>query len=370
MDDTFMTIIEADDQLLGKKTYFPTKYQLELWLSARFGHANNQVRVPYRHGFERNMIKIRGLVLPKEEILDRNLLPDWNETKKYQKVKIAKQLEKTKQLIAKAALRNAEKGMALRFAGQNFMQTMGSFGEVADAMMNPRGLGVRLRDAVFMDDLADGKAMAKALVAKGANVNVKDEKGWTALHICAWKDNSHVADVLLRSGRCNVNEQTNNGNTALHWAAQKDHRSMAEMLLLQKSIDVDAQNVLGQAPLHICACYGSLAVAKVLLRCKASMEIKSDEMDTPVDIARRCKQQAVYDHFILLQREEREAELELQQRRDQRTDNLGAGGSKRTYIYSSNHPNVCLLSCVFRSRVRDIVALVGISLSKCKLYCS
>ena len=129
---------------------------------------------------------------------------------------------------------------------------------------------------------------------------VKDEKGWTALHICAWKDNSHVADVLLRSGRCNVNEQTNNGNTALHWvseqgvvaccaigstalqisvdrrhtnwlqAAQKDHRSMAEMLLLQKSIDVDAQNVLGQAPLHICACYGSLAVAKVLLRCKVS----------------------------------------------------------------------------------------------------
>ena len=125
MDDTFMTIIEADDQLLGKKTYFPTKYQLELWLSARFGHANNQVRVPYRHGFERNMIKIRGLVLPKEEILDRNLLPDWNETKKYQKVKIAKQLEKTKQLIAKAALRNAEKGAPHQISSFAFIYSAG-----------------------------------------------------------------------------------------------------------------------------------------------------------------------------------------------------------------------------------------------------
>jgi hypothetical protein len=56
--------------------------------------------------------------------------------------------------------------------------------------------------------------------------------------------------------------------TLLVQAAQKDHRSTAEMLLLQDDTDVDPENSLGHTPLHICACYGSLAVAKVLLRCK------------------------------------------------------------------------------------------------------
>ena len=61
-----MTVIEADDQLNGVKTYFPTTYQLDMWLEERF--RNNAVRIPYALGVERRMIKIRGLVLPKEEV--------------------------------------------------------------------------------------------------------------------------------------------------------------------------------------------------------------------------------------------------------------------------------------------------------------
>ena len=38
------------------------------------------------------------------------------------------------------------------------------------------------------------------------------------------------------------------------------------------------------------------------------MEELSDEMDTPVDTARRCNQKAVYNHFLLLRREERDLE--------------------------------------------------------------
>ena len=50
--------------------------------------------------------------------------------------------------------------------------------------------------------------------------------------------------------------------------AQRNNRSTAEMLLLQEDIDLDAENCHGQTPLHICGCYGSIAVAKILLRCK------------------------------------------------------------------------------------------------------
>jgi len=105
-----MTIIEADDQLNGTKLYFETKYKLNLWLEERFG--NNSLRVPYAHGFERKMVKIRGLVLSKEEILDRNLLPKWRESIAHQRKKIEKQLQKAKQLAQETALRHAEKGLS------------------------------------------------------------------------------------------------------------------------------------------------------------------------------------------------------------------------------------------------------------------
>mgnify|MGYP000344649586 CR=1 FL=1 len=55
--------------------------------------------------------------------------------------------------------------------------------------------------------------------------------------------------------------------------AQRNNRSTAEMLLLQEDIEIDAQNVMGQTALHVCACYGSLAVAKVLLRCKVRLQL-------------------------------------------------------------------------------------------------
>ena len=160
------------------------------------------------------------------QVLDRNLLPKWPETIKYQKKKAARAVQKTKELAAKIALRNAEKGglivhvhvlirecasryglhtadsypttkpisrcvvvaavvrcdgalrctgvgMALRFAGQNFFTTSGSMGDVVGEMMGPRGLGFRLKDAALMADLANGKVLAKALIAKKADVNVR-----------------------------------------------------------------------------------------------------------------------------------------------------------------------------------------------------
>jgi len=54
-----------------------------------------------------------------------------------------------------------------------------------------------------------------------AELQVQDEKGWAPIHVCGWKDNSHITDVILRSGRCDVNIKTNNGNTALHWVCAK-----------------------------------------------------------------------------------------------------------------------------------------------------
>ena len=74
-------------------------------LNARF--KDGAVRVPYAQGFERKMIKIRGRVLSKEEVLRQNLLPDWPESITYQKERAKRQLQKAHELVQQAALRHA-----------------------------------------------------------------------------------------------------------------------------------------------------------------------------------------------------------------------------------------------------------------------
>jgi hypothetical protein len=44
---------------------------------------------------------------------------------------------------------------------------------VGQSLLDPRGLGLRLKEAALMDDLAAGKVLAKDLVARKANVNVR-----------------------------------------------------------------------------------------------------------------------------------------------------------------------------------------------------
>ena len=89
----------------GLRTYVRTMCRdlLDRWLNARF--KDGAVRVPYVQGFERKMIKIRGRVLSKEEVLRQNLLPDWPESIAYQKERAKKQLRKAHELVQQAALR-------------------------------------------------------------------------------------------------------------------------------------------------------------------------------------------------------------------------------------------------------------------------
>lgn len=49
-------------------------------------------------------------------------------------------------------------------------------------------------------------------------MNVQAPNGWTALHMVAWKGYENIAEMLLRSG-ANINLKTNLEWTALHTAA-------------------------------------------------------------------------------------------------------------------------------------------------------
>ena len=87
-------------------------------------------------------------------------------------------------------------GIALRLAGQNFFKTSGSIADVAQTLMEPRGLGFRLKDAVLMENLIDGKKYAKSLILGKANVNVRSTCACTDTYIYADRQNKCMHNTV------------------------------------------------------------------------------------------------------------------------------------------------------------------------------
>ena len=73
------------------------------------------------------------------------------------------------------------------------------------------------------------KAAVEALLAKGAEVNAKDNIGFTPLHIAAYWGKRDIAELLLDMG-ADVNAKNNDGKTPRHIAASMAKEDVAELL--------------------------------------------------------------------------------------------------------------------------------------------
>jgi ankyrin repeat protein len=68
------------------------------------------------------------------------------------------------------------------------------------------------------------------LIDAGADVNLQDENGWTALHIAASVNNQEIVEILVDAG-ANLDMETLDGYTALDLALQNDNNQMAHILV-------------------------------------------------------------------------------------------------------------------------------------------
>lgn len=135
---------------------------------------------------------------------------------------------------------------------------------------------------VLIDAAAHGNLqIVKTLLERGADVNAKDNKGYTALSHALEARYDDVSDLLLKNPKLDPNSRGLNGVTALAsyvWREQKD----VVQNLLDRGADVNAQDNDGDAPLHGAAQSGNVEIIDMLVAKGASLNLKNKQGGTPL----------------------------------------------------------------------------------------
>ena len=126
-------------------------------------------------------------------------------------------------------------------------------------------------------------ANAKRLIANGADVNAKGDKGFTALHFAASHNAAEVAKLLIDNGAAVNAKDGVLHSTPLHFAALYNTAEVAK-LLLENGAAVNAKNEGNDTPLHWAADSGSGKTAKLLIEFGAAVNTKNNDDVTPTDL--------------------------------------------------------------------------------------
>ena len=130
------------------------------------------------------------------------------------------------------------------------------------------------------------KAVAEALLDRGADIEAKYENGETALCMASMKGDTELVKLLLDKG-AKVEAEGNGGKRALHQSAWHGHSQVVK-LLLEKKADIEATDDHQFTALQMAASYGHPEVVKLLLIEGANMETKNLWAQTALHRAAVC----------------------------------------------------------------------------------
>ncbi|HSS21777.1 MAG TPA: ankyrin repeat domain-containing protein [Pyrinomonadaceae bacterium] len=141
--------------------------------------------------------------------------------------------------------------------------------------------GYEFNEKAFLAAVAVNDSTAvDGFISAGVNPNAKDaETGASALILAATKDELEVVQVLLHGG-ADVNLKDNFGYTATLRALQYDHDEIAELLVEQPGLDVNAQAQRAPTVLMSYAWRGREDLVKKLLSLGANPNLTDPGGDT------------------------------------------------------------------------------------------
>ncbi|MEZ0224001.1 MAG: AAA family ATPase [Alphaproteobacteria bacterium] len=131
---------------------------------------------------------------------------------------------------------------------------------------NPQGVELLLE----VDKREPDVRKAMALIASGAALDGRDEKGRTPLILAAWRGHADIMQALVRA-HAPLDKKDNLGNTALIFAAWQGHAEIVTFLLAAGAA-VDERNVKGYTALVCAASNGRQKVAQLLIDAGAALD--------------------------------------------------------------------------------------------------
>jgi ankyrin repeat protein len=162
----------------------------------------------------------------------------------------------------------------------------GDTASVAELLMEGANVDARHvqdgRTALAIAAEAGHPDTAALLIAKGANLETKDDFGNTALIRSAKKGQASTVKLLLEKG-ANPDASDAGGETVLMAASSTFQASVdVTELVLQKKVQTEAKDVAGQTALMYAASAGNARTARLLLDHGASIEVRGNEGNTPL----------------------------------------------------------------------------------------
>ncbi|KAJ4309580.1 hypothetical protein N0V84_011422 [Fusarium piperis] len=131
----------------------------------------------------------------------------------------------------------------------------------------------------------------KLLLAKGADVNQRDARNQTPLHLAAFYHGFKCLWALLETKKCLLNQEDNSSRTALHLAAQAGSVKAVAMLL-EAGVSATSVSKGRSTPLHLLALAGvDHSVAEEIVRQlqsnHAELNARDENGNTPAMVALR-----------------------------------------------------------------------------------
>jgi hypothetical protein len=128
----------------------------------------------------------------------------------------------------------------------------------------------------------------KSRIAQDKDINPRNIRGQTPLHLAAAEGNNDAVQLLLESGAEVDAVATDSGCTSLHYAASLGHVELCESLV-RYGADPDAQTARQGTPLHLAVSRGHPEVVALLLKYRARLDIRDKNGMTPLQQAENIK---------------------------------------------------------------------------------
>jgi ankyrin repeat protein/TPR repeat protein len=157
--------------------------------------------------------------------------------------------------------------------------------EIIAKLLIAKGANVNTRDNRSFSPLhhasfEDLEAVAEMLIANGADVQAKNWRSETPLHLGVEEGQWRVTNLLISKG-ADVNAKDKAEITPLLLAVDKRHKEIAE-LLIAKGADVNAKDENENTPLHCAAFSGCTKIAELLVSNGADVNAKDENGSTPL----------------------------------------------------------------------------------------